>query len=81
MRRLVHVSVEEGFTQRYFVATRAKDNGDYEVHKSGCRFLPGERRRQYIGSFDSGFHALREARQLYVQSNGCASCLPECHTK
>ena len=81
VRRLVRVLIEEGRTERFFVATRAQDNGDYQVHRSGCRFLPTERRRQYIGSFDNGFHALKEARQLFVQSNGCASCSPEIHTK
>lgn len=64
----------------YYVNKKAQANGDHEVHKSGCSFMPIEENRKYLGSFNNCFDAVREAKQFYPQSNGCYYCSKECHT-
>ncbi len=65
---------------RYYVNKRAQANGDHEVHKAGCSFMPDEANRQYLGDFSTCAPAVREAKRYYLQSNGCFYCSPECHT-
>lgn len=66
--------------ERYCVNTNAQPNGDNEVHKEGCAFLPLLRNR-----FDLGFHlncqtAVIQARLMYPRANGCMFCSLPCHT-
>jgi hypothetical protein len=65
---------------RYYVNKNAQDNGDHEVHKHGCSFMPEEHNRKYLGEFTSCGPAVREAKKTYPQSNGCYYCSNECHT-
>jgi hypothetical protein len=62
----------------YYVNNRAQSNGDHEVHKSGCTYMPSD--KKYLGQFSSCHDAVREAKKTYSQSNGCATCCPACHT-
>jgi len=64
----------------YYVNKNAQANGDHEVHKSGCSFMPDEGNRKYLGSFTNCFDAVREAKKYYPKSNGCYYCSKECHT-
>jgi hypothetical protein len=64
----------------YYVNKQAQANGDHEVHKSDCSFLPTESNRLYLGSFTNCRDAVREAKKTYPQSNGCYYCSKECHT-
>jgi hypothetical protein len=64
----------------YYVNKNAQNNGDHEVHKSGCTFMPNENNRKYLGDFESCHGAVREAKKTYPQSNGCYYCSPTCHT-
>ncbi len=64
----------------YYVNKNAQSNGDHEVHKSGCSFMPDESNRKYLGDFDSCAPAVREAKKTYPQSNGCYYCCNPCHT-
>lgn len=63
----------------YYVNTEAQSNGDHEVHKSDCEFLPNEENRLFLGSFSSCRDAVQEAKRYFPQSNGCATCLSECN--
>lgn len=66
---------------RYYVNTRAQQNGDNEVHQEDCRFLPSAVNRKYLGSFDSCEGAVKEAKKTYpTTANGCATCSSACHT-
>ncbi len=65
---------------RYYVNTNAQANGDHEVHKSDCSWLPHVDNRIYLGNFDSCFGAVRKAKGYYRQSNGCYYCSGNCHT-
>lgn len=64
----------------YYVNKQAQSNGDHEVHKSDCSYLPSEENRLYLGSFDNCHDAVREAKKHYTQVNGCYWCSKECHT-
>jgi len=64
----------------YYVNTHAQINGDHEVHKSGCTFMPKEENRVYLGDYLSCRLAVAEAKKYYIKSNGCKYCSPECHT-
>jgi len=65
---------------RYYVNKNAQSNGDHEVHKTGCSWLPAVENRIYLGEFSSCGPAVREAKKYYTQVNGCYYCCPACHT-
>ncbi len=64
---------------RYYVNKNRQSNGDHEVHRLGCSFMPAEANREYLGDFSSCTDAVREAKRTYPQSNGCYYCSNECH--
>lgn len=64
----------------YYVNRNEQANGDHEVHKEGCSWIPEERNRIYLGEFNSCHGAVIAARQHYSQVNGCYYCSNPCHT-
>ena len=64
----------------YYVNKNAQHNGDHEVHKSGCSYMPYPENRIYLGEHDSCFTAVAVAKSYYAQSNGCYYCAPACNT-
>ena len=64
----------------YYVNKNAQSNGDHEVHKSGCSWMPKVENRIYLGDFAGCHSAVQAARSHYSQVNGCAHCSPACHT-
>lgn len=64
----------------YYVNTKDQSNGDHEVHKTGCSFMPSAENRKYLGDFYSCSSAVTEAKKTYSKSNGCYYCSKECHT-
>lgn len=66
---------------RYYVNKNAQSNGDHEVHKQGCSFMPAEENRIYLGDHTSCQPAVREAKKHYSQANGCYYCSNACHTQ
>ncbi len=65
---------------RYYVNKKAQSNGDHEVHRTGCKWLPEKQNREYLGNFSSCGPAVREAKKHYTQVNGCYYCARNCHT-
>jgi hypothetical protein len=66
---------------KYYVNTVAQSNGDNEVHKDGCDWMPAEKNRKYLGEFTSCEGAIAEAKKTYPNTaNGCAHCSNACHT-
>lgn len=65
---------------RYYVNKNAQPNGDHEVHKQGCSFMPAEGNRIDLGEHSSCRTAVMKAKEHYRQSNGCYFCSNECHT-
>lgn len=64
----------------YYVNKNQQDNGDHEVHRTGCSFLPNPENRIYLGDFNGCRGAVTEAKKHYKQSNGCFYCSEACHT-
>jgi len=64
----------------YYVNDSAQSNGDHEVHQSDCSYLPDQENRTYLGTFDSCGPAVKAAKAIYPQSNGCYWCSRPCHT-
>lgn len=62
----------------YYLNNKAQSNGDHEVHKMGCNFMPAD--RKYLGFFSNCVDAVKEAKKTYSKSNGCFWCSKECHT-
>lgn len=62
----------------YYVNNNAQPNGDHEVHKSGCSWMPTDKKN--LGEHSNCQSAVREAKKTYPQSNGCFYCSNECHT-
>lgn len=65
---------------RYCVNTNAQPNGDNEVHKEGCTFLPLPQNRRDLGFHASCHGAVLQARLWYARANGCLFCSTLCHT-
>lgn len=64
----------------YYVNKRVQPNGDHEVHRSDCRYLPSIENGEYLGEFSNCKDAVIEAKKRYHRSNGCYTCSRECHT-
>lgn len=76
----VRPSEEEQMSDRYYVNDNAQPNGDHEVHLSHCSWLAMARSKSDLGFYANCRDAVAAARRTYRQSNGCAYCVPECHT-
>ena len=64
----------------YYVNDNAQSNGDHEVHKDGCSYMPSALNRTYLGVYSTCQPAVTEAKKKHKQSNGCYYCSRECHT-
>jgi hypothetical protein len=66
---------------KYYVNTKAQSNGDNEVHKDGCGWMPSKENQKYLGEFESCEGAVKEAKKTYPNTaNGCYYCSNACHT-
>lgn len=65
---------------KYYVNSNAQSNGDHEVHKEGCSYMPSTENRLYLGDFITCQGAVLEAKKRYPKSNGCYYCSNACHT-
>ncbi len=65
---------------RYYVNQNAQSNGDHEVHTYSCTQGPEDWNRTYLGDYTSCGEAVRKAKTIYWQSNGCYYCCNACHT-
>ncbi|TVM33702.1 hypothetical protein DQK91_10780 [Oceanidesulfovibrio marinus] len=70
---------KEANMPRYYVNKNPQTNGDHEVHKDGCSYMPQPGNLQYLGSFTDCHGALAEAKKYYSQVDGCYYCCPSCH--
>lgn len=64
----------------YYVNSNAQANGDHEVHRDGCDYMPAPENRISLGPHPNCHSAVAAAKKIYRQSNGCYYCSKECHT-
>ena len=65
--------------KKYYVNNNAQSNGDHEVHREDCVYLP--QNKTYLGAFSNCKPAVEEAKRYHKQVNGCKTCSNECHTQ
>lgn len=58
----------------YYINNRTQRNGEHQIHRTGCTFMPDGDTRAYLGEFDSCASALAEARKRYKQATACRYC-------
>lgn len=64
----------------YYVNSNAQSNGDHEVHKSGCSYMPSANNRISLGDHSTCHSAVTAAKRYYNKVNGCYYCSNACHT-
>lgn len=65
----------------YYVHTGTDNQGDHEVHRTGCSHMPNPENRESLGNHDNCRTAVAEARRRgYRRANGCWFCSRDCHT-
>lgn len=62
----------------YYLNLRAQPNGDHEVHKAGCTYMPST--KKYLGTYSTCGEAVRDAKKTHRTANGCFYCSKHCHT-
>lgn len=65
---------------RYYVNRNAQANGDHEVHRWGCSFIPEPANRIYLGDHPNCRYAVQAARKHFSRVNGCYFCSKPCNT-
>jgi hypothetical protein len=64
----------------YYMNKNSQSNGDNEVHKQGCSWMPKPENRLYLGDFTSCHGAVAKAKTIDSDADGCKHCSPACHT-
>lgn len=66
---------------KYYVHTKTDNQGDHEVHKETCDYLPAASNRAYLGEYSNCSDAVSKAKSMgYKPTNGCYYCCNACHT-
>ena len=65
----------------YCVNKNAQATGEHEVHTYDCIYLPKPDNRIYLGNFNTCHGAVKEAKNYYINVDGCYYCSRECHTR
>ena len=65
----------------YYVNKLAQANGDHEVHREWCGFMPDRKNRIFLGDFPDCRSAVRAAIRRYPRADGCFYCSKPCHRR
>jgi hypothetical protein len=65
--------------ENYYVNKNEQDNGEHEVHRHSCSYLPEPENRVELGKFSNCQDAVKKAREFYEDVDGCAFCCRTCH--
>jgi hypothetical protein len=65
----------------YYINKKPQNDGFHDIHTSDCSYLPSAEYKEYLGVFDHWKHALKRAKKMYSNANGCPHCLKECHKR
>jgi len=66
---------------RYYVNKNAQSTGEHEVHTTGCSYMPNPENRTYLGDFTNCKDAVKAAKKVYDNVDGCYYCCKPCHTR
>ncbi|TAL80194.1 MAG: hypothetical protein EPN88_01445 [Bacteroidetes bacterium] len=62
---------------RYYLGLRPHTNEYHAVHKEGCPFLPDDKKRIFLGAFNSVKDAVREGQKHFIRTGNCQFCSKE----
>ena len=65
----------------YYVNRNAQPTGEHEVHKEGCPTPPNPENQLGLGYYNTCAEAVVAATAYFSNVDGCANCVPECHTR
>ncbi len=60
----------------YYVNKISGYNDNHVVHAAGCKYLPSQETRLFLGSFYTATAAIQQARKYYSTALGCDRCCP-----
>lgn len=65
----------------YYFNENTDKNGNHEVHKESCSYLPDVANRKLIGLADDCKEAIKKAKQEHPLKSfdGCYYCSYQCH--
>lgn len=63
----------------YYLNQNPQSTGEHEVHKQGCSWFPSS--VLSLGSFSDAVPAVRHAKSLGYNADGCYYCCREAHTR
>ena len=63
----------------YYVNDKPQPTGEHEVHKESCQYFPNN--RTYLGYFSNCHEAIKKAKTIYSNVDGCYTCSKPCHTR
>jgi hypothetical protein len=63
----------------YYVNKRPSQDKSktYEVHASGCKHMPPQTNRYFLGYFNSCSEAVKKAKEVFKSAEACAQCCPD----
>lgn len=61
--------------ERYYVSKKTTESGLHEVHKQGCRLVPPEEGRLFLGILSTSNQAVMIAKNLFRAVCPCSCCL------
>ena len=65
----------------YVVNKNPQRTGEHELHLLGCIYQPDVKNSIEVGYHPNCRSALEQAKKIFANTDGCAYCCPECHTK
>jgi hypothetical protein len=66
---------------QYHVNKNAQSTGEHEVHLTGCAHQPEAANRYALGDHLNCQSAVRSAKTIYTNVDGCFYCCNDCHKK
>ncbi len=63
--------------KKYYLDRTSRINGSNAVHSEDCPFLPGKEQRIALGMFKTCKDALKTARIISLNADGCYFCQKE----
>ena len=64
--------------EKYYVQINTK-NKKQEVHKADCFMMDPTINKLDLGHHYNGFSAMRKAKAVHENADGCSICVPGCH--
>jgi len=64
-------------TNKYYISTRRRTDGNYTIHREKCPFLPDPGKRIFLGNLQSPQDAIKEGKEYPGRQVCCPFCLKD----